>query len=82
VPKKSERIKEGDIVLFHNPGMETTTNLITDVIEDKGKRAIIRGWNSTIGVDKKSLVKIPVDRNLPLRLVTKHPTITPAENKV
>ena len=66
----AENITVGDIVFYNNPHEAWMTNLITDVVEDRGETVIVRTRGCNAEIQKKELTRIPVDKAFPIYSVT------------
>lgn len=67
-----DEIKQGDIVFYDDQHEAWMTNIITEVIEDKGNIAVIRTRGLNAPVKKTALVKLPVCKDFPIYCVAKY----------
>ena len=65
-------ITVGDVVFYNDPHEAWMTNLVAEVVEDRGVTVIIttRGYNAE--VPKEDLLKLPVDKDFPIYPVTRY----------
>ncbi|MDI6734550.1 MAG: hypothetical protein QMD50_03655 [Patescibacteria group bacterium] len=67
-----EKITKGDIVFYNDSHEAWATNLITEVLEDKGETVIIATKRVSLEVRKEELVKLPVDKNFRVYVTTRY----------
>jgi hypothetical protein len=67
-----DKISAGDVVFYNDLHEALVTNLITEVLEDRGKTAVIRTRGFDIEVPKANLVKLPVDKDFPIYPITQY----------